>query len=133
MNRKNVAFFLVLSVLAAYAPVRPAQAGDTPETKQESNAELAQELSNPLADLMSIPFQMNYDGDIGPQDDGWKLQTNIQPVIPFHLTKEWNLISRTILPVFPRKISFPGRGPSSAWVTPASVCSFPRRNPHPAA
>jgi hypothetical protein len=110
MNRKKVAFFLLFSFLCAYAPVRPAQAGDTSETKQESDAELAQELSNPLADLMSIPFQMNYDGDIGPKDDGWKLQTNIQPVIPFHLTEEWNLISRTILPVISQKDIFPGAG-----------------------
>ena len=123
MNRKNVAFFLVLSVLAAYAPVRPAQAGDTPETKQESNAELAQELSNPLADLMSIPFQMNYDGDIGPQDDGWKLQTNIQPVIPFHLTKEWNLISRIILPVIYQEDIFPGAG-SQFGLSDTSVSLF---------
>jgi hypothetical protein len=44
-------------------------------------------LTNPLADLMTIPIQMNYDRDIGPLDDGWKLQTNIQPVIPFGLSE----------------------------------------------
>jgi len=110
MNRKKVAYSLLFLFLAAYSPLRLALAEDTPETKQESNAELAQELSNPLADLMSIPFQMNYDGNIGPKDDGWKLQTNIQPVIPFQLNKEWNLISRIILPVISQKDIFPGAG-----------------------
>jgi hypothetical protein len=74
------------------------------------NAELAQELSNPLADLMTIPIQMNYDRGIGPSDDGWKLQTNIQPVIPFHLNEDWNLISRTIMPVIYQDDLFPGSG-----------------------
>lgn len=74
------------------------------------DAELAQELSNPLADLMSIPFQMNYDRDIGPLDDGSKLQTNIQPVIPFHLNDDWNLISRTIIPLVDQEDIFPGSG-----------------------
>jgi hypothetical protein len=63
-----------------------------------SDAELAQQLSNPIADLISVPIQMNYDRDIGA-DDGSKLQANIQPVIPFSMNEEWNLISRTILPV----------------------------------
>ena len=63
-----------------------------------SDAELAQQLSNPIADLISVPIQMNYDRDIGV-DDGSKLQANIQPVIPFSMNEEWNLISRTILPV----------------------------------
>lgn len=74
------------------------------------DAELAQELSNPLADLMSIPFQMNYDRGIGPFDDGWKLQTNIQPVIPFSLNANWNLISRTIMPVIYQDDIFPDAG-----------------------
>jgi hypothetical protein len=74
------------------------------------NAELAQELSNPLADLMTIPIQMNYDRGIGPSDDGWKLQTNIQPVIPFHLNEDWNLISRTIMPIIYQDDLFPGSG-----------------------
>ncbi len=75
---------------------------------QGKDADLAQELSNPLADLMTIPIQMNYDRDIGPRDDGWKLQTNIQPVIPFHLNDNWNLISRTIMPVIHQDDIFPG-------------------------
>jgi hypothetical protein len=92
-----VVAFLALSVL--FPTVRFASAQDTSDEHLSGDAELAQELSNPIADLVSVPIQMNYDQNIGPVDDGWKLQTNIQPVIPFHLNENWNLISRTIVPV----------------------------------
>lgn len=97
--------FLVVSIL-----VQPVQAENTSGTQQGKDADLAQELTNPVADLITIPFQMNYDRDIGLQDDGWKLQTNIQPVIPFHLGEDWTLISRTILPVTYQDDVFPGAG-----------------------
>jgi hypothetical protein len=64
-----------------------------------SDAQLAQELTNPVADLITIPVQMTWDRNIGVRDDGWRIQTNIQPVIPFELNADWNLITRTILPV----------------------------------
>jgi hypothetical protein len=96
-------FFFCLSAVAVAAD-------DAPSPKEEDNAELAQELTNPLADLMSIPVQMNYDQDIGPAEDGWKLQTNIQPVIPFELSEDWNLISRTIMPVIYQEDLYPGAG-----------------------
>jgi len=60
--------------------------------------ELAMKLQNPVADLISVPFQLNYDGNVGPAD-GEKTQLNIQPVIPMSLNEDWNVISRTILPI----------------------------------
>lgn len=62
------------------------------------DADLAQKLANPVADLISVPVQSNYDFGIGP-GDGTKWTTNIQPVIPFGINDDWNVISRTILPV----------------------------------
>ena len=62
-------------------------------------AELAKKTLNPVADLISLPIQFNYDHKIGPTDDGKKYVVNIQPVIPFSIGPEWNLISRTILPL----------------------------------
>ncbi len=76
----------------------------------ESDAELAQELTNPVADLVTVPIQMNLDRSIGPKDDGTKLTTNIQPVIPFELGTDWNLITRTIVPVIYQDDLFPGAG-----------------------
>lgn len=77
---------------------------------QSRDAGLAQELTNPLADLVTVPIQMNFDRDIGPSDAGEKVTTNVQPVIPFHLSENWNLISRTIAPVIYQDDVVPGGG-----------------------
>lgn len=71
------------------------------------DADLAQKLSNPVADLISVPIQSNYDFGIGP-GDGTRWTTNIQPVIPIGLNEDWNLISRTILPVIEQNGILPG-------------------------
>ncbi len=95
---------------AIFAGVQSARADSTSSEEQDSNTEIAKRLSNPIADLIHLPIQMNYDQDIGPDDDGWRQQTNLQPVIPFHLTEDWNLISRTIIPVTHQEDIFPGAG-----------------------
>lgn len=82
-------------------------------TGEGQSAELAQELTNPIADLMTIPVQTTYDQNIGPADKGTKYQTNIQPVIPFDLSEEWMLITRTIVPVVQQKEIYPGAGSQS--------------------
>ncbi len=60
--------------------------------------DLAKKLSNPVSDLISVPIQSNFDFGIGP-GDGTRWFTNIQPVVPFEFNDDWNLISRTILPI----------------------------------
>src|SRR5215471_13853329 len=60
--------------------------------------ELANKLANPVASLISVPLQSNVDYGIG-QYHGSKYTLNIQPVIPIHLTKKLNLITRYIIPV----------------------------------
>ena len=62
-------------------------------------AELAKKLSNPVAALISVPIQNNFDFGAGPNGDGFQYKVNIQPVVPFSISEDWNLISRTILPV----------------------------------
>lgn len=64
----------------------------------EDGSDLAQQLTNPLADIISMPVQSNIDFGIGP-GGGHRMFTNVQPVIPFELNEHWNLISRTVLPI----------------------------------
>jgi len=76
----------------------------------DSSADLAQELTNPIADLITLPIQMNIDQDIGPADDGTKVTANVQPVIPLDINEDWNLITRTIVPVIHQDDVFAGEG-----------------------
>lgn len=65
----------------------------------ESQADIAKKLNNPIAALISVPFQFNYDQDLGPTEEGERTFLNVQPVIPIQLNADWNVISRTIVPV----------------------------------
>ena len=84
---------------------QPTAEQPSPEQKEatqaldKEEASLAQQLANPVAALVSIPFQWNWDDRIGAREDINRLTLNIQPVVPINLSKDWNLISRTILPV----------------------------------
>ena len=64
-----------------------------------SEEELAKKTQNPVASLISLPLQFNYDRQIGADDEGERFTLNVQPVIPIRLNDKWNLISRTIAPI----------------------------------
>ena len=66
---------------------------------QQDAANLGKQLNNPISSLISVPLQFNYNENIGPDDDGSNWTLLVQPVIPFSLNENWNLISRTILPI----------------------------------
>ena len=90
----------------------PAVAETTPpeQASSSSNAQLAEKLSNPVASLISVPLQFNYDSRIGPDERGRKNYLNLQPVVPVSISDDWNMISRTILPVVSQADTFPGSG-----------------------
>jgi hypothetical protein len=92
------------TMLALAAAVMPALvlAAPTPE-------ELAKMAQNPIANLITVPFQNNTNFNVGPQS-GTQNVLNIQPVIPVSLNRDWNLITRTILPVLTQPGFVPDQG-----------------------
>jgi len=95
----NSRWFAVAAMALVAAAAMPAHA----EMSAEELAKLAQ---NPVGNLISLPFQNNANLNFGPEK-GTQNVLNIQPVIPISVDKEWNIITRTIVPV----ISMPSLGP----------------------
>ncbi len=104
MNLHRIARALVcaLATLTTFA-VPPALA-------QESEGELAKKALNPVAALISLPIKYDYNSNIGPIEQGNQSLLTVQPVIPFSLGADWNLISRTIIQGVSLDKGVPGAG-----------------------
>jgi len=74
----------------------------------ESSEELAKAAQNPIANMISIPLQSNFNFNVGPKNE-MQYVGNLQPVIPINATENWNVITRTIIPF----IYQPELGPNS--------------------
>jgi hypothetical protein len=95
--RRAFAPLLVAALSTALGGLAAAQEPD------HDVSDLAKQTQNPVADLVAVPFQANFlnGGDL---DDRTLFNLNIQPVIPFSISKDWKVIARTIIPIN----SFPG-------------------------
>lgn len=98
--------FRSMFVLTLLAPMM--SLGSSTAYGQTSADELAKKLSNPIADLTTVPFQLNFDDGYG--SNGYKYSLNVQPVIPVSISESWNMISRTIVPIVDQDNIFPGAG-----------------------
>ncbi len=87
MKRSLITLISIVSVATAFA-----------EPEEASSADLAAAAQNPLASMISLPFQNNTTFDMDPGDETLNV-LNIQPVWPFKVSKDWNLITRTIIPI----------------------------------
>jgi len=92
MTTKSAPRLLTAIALAA------TMAASIPARAEMTKEELAKLAQNPIANLISVPFQNNTNLNFGPEK-GTQNVLNIQPVVPFEFDKDWNIITRTILPV----------------------------------
>ena len=83
----------------ATAPATTSDAKQGGSSEEKANESLAEQAQNPIANLISLPFQNNTTFGLGPNQDRVLNVLNIQPVVPFALSKDLNLVTRTILPV----------------------------------
>lgn len=94
----------------------------------ETEEELAKKLANPVASLISVPIQANYDEDMGPNEKGSVWRINFQPVIPFALSDDWNLITRTIVPIIDQDdLPISGQGEAGLGDTVQSFFFSPKK------
>jgi hypothetical protein len=95
---QSISFAVVLSLFLATSV----------QAEEKSDSELAKTAQNPVANLISVPLQNNTNYNFGPRERTQNI-LNIQPVIPFSVNEDWNLITRTIFPIVSTPSLVPGQ------------------------
>jgi len=101
-------FTLTLCANSAWAQT----SGGQPASQPSGDADLAMQLSNPVASLVSVPLQFNWDQPVGIDRDT-RFTLNFQPVVPFSVSQDVNLIVRWIMPYIGQPALVEGAVPTS--------------------
>lgn len=96
MKSPLLSALLVFSISTAALAAEPVPVTTSSAAPTDATA-LAVKLQNPVADLISVQFQNNFNFGVG-ENNGTLYLLNFQPVIPLHITPEWNYIVRPVLP-----------------------------------
>jgi hypothetical protein len=124
-NRMKLIPLIIAAGLTVVLMSRPpATAAEAVESKggakgnpgQPSSQELARQLNNPVSNVWSLTFQYNHSLLKGPPADGTEHQDllNFQPALPLHLTENWNLIVRPVIPfIFEHPVLTPRIDPNT--------------------
>jgi hypothetical protein len=97
---------IAAALMGALAFTTTAHAQTAPDANADAT-KLAQELQNPIADLISVPIQNSWDFGFGPAD-GRRFISTLQPIYPIKISKDWNLVIRTIVPYVSQEDVFTG-------------------------
>jgi hypothetical protein len=97
-----------LAIIGTFGVPPLASADETAAASNQAETEaLAKAAQNPVANMISVPFQNNFNFNVGP-NNATQYDLNLQPVIPFSLNEDWNLITRTIMPIINQPSPAPG-------------------------
>ncbi|MDG1684185.1 MAG: transporter [Luminiphilus sp.] len=117
----------VVTTETAEEPAGTGEVSDA-DAQAAAAASIAQKLSNPVASLISVPIQLNYDDKYGLNEKGSVWRTNVSPVIPISLNDNWNMISRTIVPIVKQSdVPIPGLSESGIGDIVQSVFFSPKK------
>lgn len=97
MNTRRVTPVLAWSLVMLCCPMLPLAAHAQGSGGTADATDLAKKTQNPIADLVSLPFQFNFNSG-GDLEDGTLFNLNFQPVVPVKVSQDWNLIARAIVP-----------------------------------
>ena len=95
IKKKRSSQYLIL--FAAVLLIGLFSGASSAQNKNTDAGELASKLTNPVADMISVPFQYNYDANIGTDKKGTSNSLVVQPVVPIKLNSNWNYIVRPVV------------------------------------